>query len=323
MKVTSIDPAVALPGGLVRVTVDEELDPTRTVVKVGAMPAEIVGAAHRSFLVRVPETLSGDVLVKQDGQEAIGTVGIGRVFAEELHPVGNPVVDDFGNVYVTLSGSRGEEVPFGVFVVSPSGSKQPFLGDIVNPSGLAIGPDGMIYVSSRHLGVVYRSTFDRQVEKFVEGLGIATGLAFDSEGRLLVGDRSGRIYRVAPDRTAEVLCELEPSISAYHLAVGPGDVLYVTGPTLASQDAVWRVDRDGNVEVFFRGFGRPQGLAFDSEGRLCVAASYRGWKGIFRLEGKEEPEYWIAGPMLVGLTFSPDWRRLYVVDTGRLYLLEI
>ena len=67
-------------------------------------------------------------------------------------------------------------MPFSVFVVSPDGTKEPFLAEITNPTGMAIGPDGCLYVSSRHTGAVYRSTFDKQVDKYVEGLGLATGL---------------------------------------------------------------------------------------------------------------------------------------------------
>ncbi|GAB4230550.1 MAG: hypothetical protein Kow00109_02310 [Acidobacteriota bacterium] len=323
MEIAAVHPEIALPGGLVRVSFSEPVEPVGLQVRVGSSRAELLGVDSRSALARIPETSSGDVEVEAGGRRATAQIQVARVLAEDLHPVANPVVDEAGNVYVTLSGSRGEEVPFGVFLVTPAGSKQPFLGDIMNPTGLALGPDGMMYISSRHTGTIYRSTFDKQMEKFVDGLGVATGIVFDAEGRLLVGDRSGRIYRVDPQGNVEVLCELEPSVSAYHLAYGPDGYLYVTGPTLASQDAVWRIDREGNVELFFRRFGRPQGMAFDRRGRLCVAASYKGWKGIFRLDRRRRPELWISGPMLVGLAFSPDWRRLYLVDGSRLYSVAL
>jgi sugar lactone lactonase YvrE len=172
-----------------------------------------------------------------------------------LHAVANPVVDQQGNVYVTYSGARGESVPFGVFMVSSDGTKSPFLGDITNPTGLQIGPDGFLYISSRHTGTVYRSSFDKQVEKFADGLGIASGLAFDSQGSLFVGDRSGIIYRVTPDREVSVFCELEPSVSAYHLSMDGNDVLYVTGPTLATQDSIYQIAQSGEVTTFFKGLG--------------------------------------------------------------------
>ena len=52
-------------------------------------------------------------------------------------------------------------------------------------------------------------------------------------------------------------------ISAYHLAFSPAGELFVTGPTTSSFDRVYRISPAGEVSVFFRGLGRPQGLAFD------------------------------------------------------------
>ena len=70
-------------------------------------------------------------------------------------------------------------------------------------------------------------------------------------------------------------------------------------------EAVHRVDEDGRASVFFRGLGRPQGLAFDREGFLYVAASYRGRRGIIRITpGGGAAELAVAGMNVVGLAFS-------------------
>jgi len=89
---------------------------------------------------------------------------------------------------------------------------------------------------------------------YVEGMGVATGLTFDGEQNLYVGDRSGTIFKVSPSRQIFVFATLEQSISAYHLAFGPDGFLYVTGPTTSSFDAVYRVSHEGEVEVFYRGW---------------------------------------------------------------------
>lgn len=323
MKITKCLPSVALPGGIVRLEVERLSEPLGLNVSIGGIDAEVVGAAPDFVTIRIPETSSGDLLLRSDGHEASLAIRLGRQLADELHCVANPIIDAAGNIYVTFSGSRGESVPFGVFIVTPDGTKEPFLGDITNPTGLAIGPDGLIYISSRHSGTVYRSTFDKQIEKYADGLGIATGLVFDSKGNLFVGDRSGSIYRVSPEREVAPYCELEPSVSAYHLAIDSEDRLYVTGPTLATQDTVYRVDTSGKVEPFFKGFGRPQGLAFDQSGILNLVGSYRGRKGVFRVFGDREPERIVAAPMLVGLAYALSGKLLYLTDGARLFSVEV
>ena len=297
-------------------------EPLGIQVQVGGVAAEIVAASASALTVRIPEK-GGDGLVVHNGDHGSTQLKVGRVLASELHSVANPVLDSLGNVYVTYSGVRGEKVPFSVFVVYPDGTKHPFLAEVVNPTGLAIGPDDCLYISSRHNGTVYRSTLDRQVEKYADGLGVATGLVFDSQGNLLVGDRSGKIYKISSSRETSVLCELEPSVSAYHLAFGSNDnTLFVTGPTLATHDCIYSVSPSGRVQVFFKGLGRPQGLGFDSQGNLQVVASWRGRKGLYTFKSGS-PELIVAGPMLVGFAYSWAQNVLYLVDSFNLFRIDL
>ena len=136
-------------------------------------------------------------------------------------------------------------------------------------------------------------------------MGVATGIAFDSDQNLYVGDRSGTIFKISRSRQIYVFATLEPSIAAYHLAFGPGGYLYVTGPTTSSFDSVYRVSQAGEVETFYRGLGRPQGLAFDAGGDLYVAASLSGRRGVIRIGKDASPEIYLSGPGIVGLAFSP------------------
>src|SRR5438552_3756773 len=109
-------------------------------------------------------------------------------------------------------------------------------------------------------GTVYRVAPNGTMSAYAEGMGIATGIAFDREQNLYVGDRSGTVFKIARDRQTFVFATLEPSVSAYHLAFGPKGDLFITGPTTSSFDAVYRIDMHGTVSNFFRGVGRPQGL---------------------------------------------------------------
>jgi sugar lactone lactonase YvrE len=100
---------------------------------------------------------------------------------------------------------------------------------------------------------------------------------------------------------------LPASVAAFHLAFGPDGSLYVTAPTLASRDAVYRIAGSGAVAVFYEGFGRPQGLAFDSDGRLYVVDALAGSSGLYRftLDRSGSPEQVLVGGSLIGLAFDP------------------
>ena len=89
----------------------------------------------------------------------------------------------------------------------------------------------------------------------------------DADGHLFVGDRIGidsaRVARsTGRDRTPRFPRAWPRSI----WPSGPDECLYVAAPTLATHDAVYRITRDRLVDVVQTGFGRPQGLAFDSSG---------------------------------------------------------
>ena len=155
-----------------------------------------------------------------------------------------------------------------------------------------------------------------------EDLGVPCGLAFDSQGRLFVGDRTGRIYCLDPDGSRREFATLPQSVSAYHLAIDADDNLYVTGPTLAMRDPVYRITREGAVGILLKGFARPQGLAFGREGDLWLAAAFGGKKGIFRYEmNAKKLVHHVAGPMLVGLAINSE--DMILADGGSVYSVPL
>jgi DNA-binding beta-propeller fold protein YncE len=196
-------------------------------------------------------------------------------------------------------------VPISVVRISPDGRGTPFVTGLLNATGLAFSPDGDLYVSSRADGAVYRVDPAGEFTAYAEGLGVATGAAFDRDGNLFVGDRSGTIFKIDPQQRIFVYATLEPSVSAYHLAVDREGNLFVTGPTLGSNDAIWTINRDGEASPWFRGLGRPQGLALSAEGDVYLAACLHGRRGIVRVTPAGEAELVLSGANLVGLAFSP------------------
>ena len=242
-------------------------------------------------------------------------VTVGLVIAENLHPVANPAVDASGNIFSTFSGTRGQKVPVSIYKVDRNRSMRPFLSDLMNATGMAFDADGFLYVSSRLEGVVYQVSPDGDRRVYAEGMGVATGLAFDGNHNLYVGDRSGTIFKINREQQIFVFATLEPSVAAYHLAFGPDGNLYVTGPTTSSFDHIFRIAPAGDVSSFYRGLGRPQGLAFDAEGNLYVAASLAGQRGVVRITSDgQQAELVISGQGLLGLAFTP--HRSLVLATG-------
>lgn len=321
-RIVRVDPAAGIPGG--EVAVDCERFDTSMLrscrVWFDSVSERVVSMSARRVLAIVPDlNFGGEVDVSLDnGSEhsAPARFTVGAKLAEDLHPVANPAFDpDDGSLYVTRSGSRGQELPVTIFRLDMNGGLTDFSGDIVNPTGIAFDASGQMFVTSRMDGSVYRVTPFKEAVPFVNNLGVATGLAFDREGRLYVGDRTGTIYRVNTIGEAYPWAHLEPSVAAYHLAFGPDHALYLTGPTVSSFDSVMRVDARGEVSEFYRGLGRPQGLAFDREGNLYVAASLRGRRGVVRISpGGSEAELAVAGMNIVGLAFGPAGEMVVVTN---------
>ena len=272
-------------------------------MSVGEVLARVVYASPTRLAVLVPVGLeAGPALVLANGRSSI--VQVASSFATGLHQVDNPVFDRDGNLYVTYSGTRGQQVPVSIFRVRPDGTRETFCSGIVNPTSMALDADGQLHVSSRFEGAVYRVAPDGSAERFASDLGIACGLAFAPDGTLFVGDRSGTIFRVDRKGHATVFSMLPSSVAAFHLALGPDGFLYVSGPTLASYDAVYRIDTNGSATVVSSAFGRPQGLAFDRAGSLHVIDALAGDSGLYRVPLAGDPELVLSGSGLVGVAFD-------------------
>ena len=311
-RIISVNPPYAIPGGEVIISCEnfQVGDAGEYGCYFDGKAARMVGASANRILAIVPEnfdTAEVEVYLESGGDRSeTKTIVVGEKLADDLHIVANPAVDPKDDALIlTRSGSRGQQLPVTLFRLGTNGFLSEMSAEVLNPTGVAFDQGGGLYVTARADGEVVRVNEDEEVVPYASNLGVATGIAFDKNDAMFVGDRSGTIYRVPNFGDPESFAVLEPSVSAYHLAFGTNGNLYVTAPGLASFDAIYRVDKAGFDEVFYRGLGRPQGLAFDRDGNLYVAACLHGRHGIVKISADgNDAEIFVAGTNIVGLCFT-------------------
>lgn len=326
MTLLSVRPHAGIEGGRFMIAC-RDLDIggfARMRLKIGGVAARLEFARQDLLIAKIPQgATTGVITLEVNGSQSNSlSCEVGARIAQNLHPVANPLLDEAGNLYVTLSGSRGQKVPVSVYKISPRGILTPFVRDIVNPTGMALGPDGEVYISSRFDGQVYRVSADGTATVFARNLGVATGIAFDRQGYLYVGDREGTVYRVNREGVATVFATLAPSVAAFHLAFDAHGDLYVTNPSMSGYDAIHRITPDGEVQTGFSDLGRPQGLTFDAQNNLYVVAYYRGEAGVWRLTPQGDATHVVSGTNLVGLALDPRGHMI-VVSTSAVYRLRL
>lgn len=328
VSVTNVEPELAIEGG--EIVVRYELSngsADEVVCLVDGIPAKISAASNNRLLARVPEGLTGEdaelqIAVGEDKSDPIG-LKVGLRLCENMHIVANPAVDPTdGSVVITRSGTRGQELPSTLFRLR-NGIVEEMEASVMNPTGLAFDSTGRLFVTNRADGEVLQINNDSEVVPLAADLGVATGLAFDSSDNLFVGDRSGKIYKISGLGDAREWSQIEPSVSAFHMAFGPSGNLFVAAPGLCSYDVIHELEeKNGKAGIFFKGLGRPQGLAFDEDGNLYVAACLRGRHGIVKISNDgADSSLWIAGMSIVGLCFDSEGKVL-VATSDSLYSLN-
>ena len=297
---TSLEPVRVVEGGRLWLRGDGFPQPESTadLVTIGGVSARMSFAAPDRMAVVVPPGLDGgETPVKVSwlpGATLYARVG---TLARDRPASGRQSgVRRRRHLYVTYSGSRGQEATVSIFRVTGNGAREPFVHGLVNPTSMVLGPDGLLYVSSRFEGRVYRVFDDGRYEVMASDLGVACGLAFGADGSLYVGDRSrAAIFRIDRNGRTETFATIPSSIAAFHLAMSPdGDAL-----RLGADAGVVRFDptdrSNGRVDTMNVPFGRPQGLAFDASGVLHVVEALAGSSGVYAMQARRDPELVVAG----------------------------
>lgn len=307
-RLMSVEPGWALPGSCVTLRGQgfPVGGPRLPVVTVGGTEVRVSAATSTRLTVFVPDGLPGGrVTATVEGVAGEVDFELGSVVAREIHQVDNPAIASSGTLYLTVSGRRGQQVPVSVYRVAADGVKEAYLSGIVNATSMAFDAKGVLHVTSRFDGTVYRVKSDHSLEVAASELGVACGLAFASDGALFVGDRGGTIFRVNQAGRVVPFATLPPSVVAYHVTVGPDDDLFVAAPTFDTHDRVYRVTRLGQVSELSSEFGRPQGLTCDADGNLYVVDAVAGGAGLYRVRAGEPRQLVLAAASLVGVAIDP------------------
>src|ERR1041384_7768228 len=172
LRVTAVRPTRAIEGGRIVIDgADFPIDRERLPdVRIGGLPARVARASSTSLSAIVPAGLdSGPTPITIEGVswgDLALFIDVAAPFATGLHQVDNPVFDREGNLYVTYSGTRGQQVPVSIFRVRPNGTRETVSSGIVNATSMAMDPEGRLYVSSRFEGTVYRVATDGTTDAF-------------------------------------------------------------------------------------------------------------------------------------------------------------
>jgi gluconolactonase len=156
-------------------------------------------------------------------------------------------------------------------------------------------------------------------EIFATGIDHPECVAFDRQGALWAGGEAGQIYRIGPDRKAELIANLEGFCAG--LAFSPKDELFVCCPSRG----VVRVQPNGEFAVFASHAGEhklicPNYGLFDAAGNYYVTDSGQwkknnGYLIRYTPDGKGQI---VGGPFgyANGLALSADEKSLFMVESN-------
>src|SRR5438128_4390965 len=168
-QIAQVTPPASITGGELQIRGKGFARTDRPRVTIGEVGAPVIIGSDSFVIARVPEGATAGDLVIESGEQSSETwaCDVGVLVGESLHPVANPAVDTFGNIYSTFSGSRGQKVPVAVHRIDLNFNMKPFINDLMNATALTFDPAGMLYISSRFDGIVYQVTPNGNMSVFV------------------------------------------------------------------------------------------------------------------------------------------------------------
>lgn len=206
------------------------------------------------------------------------------------------------------------------------------------PQRVAIGPDGNVWVTDRHLkGIFVFSPDDGSfVREFIPNSDVTetwgpVALAFDAEGNLYVADlgvsQNHRI--VAFDSEGNEIARWGSTVQTTKMTESPGGFYYPNGIAFSNEGDVFVSDMSNHrVQVFtpqgeFKYLiytsGSPLGIAIDRQQRLCVVDPFAHGVDIYELSGERITGFGGPGLALGSFRFPSD---IAFDETGRMFVSD-
>jgi len=203
------------------------------------------------------------------------------------------------------------------------------------PNGLKFHKDGRIFIADYKHGIMVMDPVNGRVEPYLLRAGIerfkavndlffaANGdLYFTDQGLTGLHDPTGRVFRLTPDGRVDCLLNNVPSPNGLVMNLDES-MLYVA---VTRGNCIWRVPLMPNggvakVGLFVQlsgGWGGPDGVAMDADGRLVIA--HVGMGSVWVVDRLGEPVYRIrscTGTHTTNVAFGgPENKTLFITESG-------
>ena len=224
----------------------------------------------------------------------------------------------------------------GVFSVASDGTINKIATQITGSTGLAIGPNGNLYVAGfGNSGSIFEVTPSGTVSTFATGFNWALGIAFDSAGNLYVANSNfgggtgtaSSISKVTPSGAVSTFVSLGSDYPAAIAFDSSGNLFFANWSTADSNGngTIYKVTPGGAVSTFATGLTASFGLAIDKSNNVYVGSgdtvgkiTPTGTKSLYATlptSGLMGMTFESNGNLLVGSENSGD---LYQITSGHI-----
>jgi gluconolactonase len=203
------------------------------------------------------------------------------------------------------------------------------------PNGLKFHRDGRVFIADYKHGIMLLDPVNGKVTPFLQRANLerfkavndlffaANGdLYFTDQGQTGLHDPTGRLFRVTPAGRVDCLLDNVPSPNGLVMNLNES-MIYLA---VTRGNCIWRVPltRNGGVAkvgVFIQmsgGWGGPDGLALDAEGRLAIA--HVGMGTVWIVDRLGEPVYRVRSCTDLHTTNvafgGPEGKTLFITESG-------